>query len=196
MRLAFAATVTPCLAMIPNPREVPRFLESPAAQSLLEPLKASNADAAAQALEYPPGYSSDQLVEDRRSVAEAAKYLFGQFGRVTKAKPFQQQVAFLEVGISGGPEPFWWQAGSRPETRQYIYEVEFEKLGPGFLKILTHTTPSREVATGFAFGLGVNAPEAEARIRAAMGGLMDLMGLPKEHPARSMPLPRWDAPAL
>jgi hypothetical protein len=84
----------------------------------------------------------------------------------------------------------------RTTTRQYIYDVEFENYGRGFLKVLTHTTAARELPVGFALGLDVSAPDAEARIRAAMGGLMDLMGLPPDHPARSMPIPRWQAPEI
>jgi len=192
-RVALIALLT--LAMVPNPDEIPRFLKSQAAQSVIDPLQSSNAKQVALVLEYPPTYTSDQLAQDRKGIAEAVTYLLGQFGRLTNVKPSPSQVVFLEVGIAGGSLPFWWQTSAERVTRQYIYEVEFEKFGPGFLKILTHVTASRELPVGFAFGLDANSPDAEARIRGAMGGLMDLMGLPRDHPARSVPVPKWQAPA-
>jgi hypothetical protein len=195
-RIAIAVAALLCTAMVPNPADVPRFLESPAAKSIADLLQSSNAAEIAAALEYPSTYTAEELARDREGVAGAVAYLIGQFGRMTNARPTRSQVVFIEIGVAGGSTPFWWQAGGEPRTRQYIYDVEFEKFGRGFLKVLTHVTASRELPVGFAFGLDANSPDAESRMRVAMGGLMDLLGVPKDHPARSMPLPKWEAPAI
>lgn len=195
-RVVVVAVALVSIAMVPNPADVPRFLESPAAKSVADLLQASDAAGIAAALEYPSSYTAEELARDREGVAGAVTYLISQFGRMTNARPTRGQVIFIEIGVAGGSAPFWWQAGDESRTRQYIYDVEFEKFGRGFLKVLTHVTASRELPVGFAYGLDANSPDAEPRMRAAMNGLMDLIGVPKDHPARSMPLPKWQAPAI
>ena len=185
-----------CLAMTVSPDDVPRFLESAAAKSVTELLQSPKPEQVAMILEYPRSYTSDQLAEDQKGIAGAVTYLLGEFGLIKGVKPFQEQVTFIEIGVAGGSAPFWWQTDAASQTRQYIYRVDFEKFGPGYLKVLTHLTSSKEIPVAFAFGLDPKSRDAEARIRAAMSGLMDLMGVPKEHPARTMPIPAWQAPAI
>jgi len=195
LRLSCAALL--CLAMVPEADEIPRFLDSPSAQELVDLLESANAHAVAHAIAYPPSYSSDELAEDREGVARATAYLMGEFGRLRSVKPLRKQVVILDIGISGGSEAYWWRGDSGVEnTRQYIYDAAFEEAGQGFVKVLTYVTGSREICVGFSFGFDANNPEAETRIRAAMTGLMDTMGVPKDHPARFAPLPRWQAPAI
>jgi len=182
------------LAAVPAP-EVPRRLDSDAARTLIRLLESSDWSGTAAALAYPPDYTKEDLSKDQLEVAESLRALSGHFGAVSSVRQSDRPLQFYEVGVGGGPRPFWWQSPNAPSrTFQYIYEVRFSAFGPGVIKILTFDSPNGEAPVSIYFGLLISSPESEQRLRRAFNALLDTVGLPSDHPARSMPVPYWESP--
>jgi len=182
------------VAALPPP-ESSRRLDSEAARTVVRFLEASDFSGAATALAYPPDFTKDQLASDQLGVANAIRLLLAEFGALSSVRISERHLQFYEVGVAGGPRPFWWQTPEAPSrTFYYIYEVQFSKFGPGVLKILTFDSPSGEVPVSINFGFLPSVPEADQRVRRAFNGLLDMMGVPGDHPARSMPVPISDSP--
>ena len=193
--VVFLVACSLCLGAVQNQPEIRRLVDGPASRSLVQVLSAGNMRTAAQALAYPANYSASELETDTKSVAEALRVLHSHFGQLSATEPEVEVVQFYEVGVGTGPQPFWWESSQPPsQTRQYIYRARFSRAGPGFIKILTRTTPGGEQPVSIYFGLSVSLPSSKARIEAAYQSLLDGIGLPAGHPARPLGVDSWQAP--
>ena len=182
-------------APIPKPTECVRSLDGAAPQSIIALVKRGDATAVVQAFKYPSYYNYTQLSESQKYDAKGIAVLLEQFGTVTAVTPFSQAVEFFQLGVGSGPRPFWWRLpGSDSETREYIYEVQFSRVGTGLLRVMTHKTRSTESPVFVGFGIKAESPEAAARIREIDLALREA-GAPKERQGQERPRPfvLWQA---
>ena len=121
----------------------------------MQALARADAKTAAAQLHYPPSYSESERSEDAAGVAQSLSFLLDRFGRPGRIEPTRDPSipSFFEVGSGGGDMPYW-QSLSPFRTLDFVYDVWFEKFGPGFLVVRVFVPaegPPREVQrVGFA----------------------------------------------
>ena len=176
-----------CAAAPAPPPPISRSLDSPIARRAINLLVEGDAKDLARLLAYPESYSAEERDRDITSVMRSIDALLRAFGKPRGVKVTPNSLRYYEIGVTGGPRPFWWEPdGSRANTRAYYYEVDFATHGAGYIKILTRVKDGSERAVGVGMGLPADRPPSRVRMRNAYQAVLDSQGAPPNHPARKV----------
>jgi len=178
-----ACTMAMLLASCPGSLQGEDAAWEGAARKFTTQLATEGPDAAARAMMYPPLLSGDELTSERGSVSRALNFGIERFGIPRASAPAKRRVEFFEFLIGTGESPSWWRS-SGATGRDVVLLSSFDRLGPGVLKltVVEEAGLLRVVAVGF--GLETNRLGAEREIRDATDTLLDILDVPKDHPAR------------
>ena len=133
----------------------------------------------AKLFHYPPSYSPRERAADESSVAEALAWLITKIGAPHSIKSRSETAEFFELGVFGGDNAYWAARSPIIET-VHLFDVTFEELGPGYLKVLVlghPETAGREVHA-VAFGIPASKPGAKEQAIELILGLSKQMGAP------------------
>lgn len=142
---------------------------------------AANADAKSMAklFHYPPSYSEAERREDQEAVAESLEWLLSKTGTPQDVAARNVPADFYEVGVFGGDNPYW-ESISPIDEIQFLYDVTFPNLGPGYLKILLLRPKSGSSGEIHMAGIGIptTTPGAKERAIELVLGLIEQSGTP------------------
>jgi hypothetical protein len=141
--------------------------------------EASDAKGLSRLFHYPPDMSEAERHKDAEGVSKSLSWLLSEFGKPTSIQPNRSPVEFYEVGVFGGTNEYWRSRSPIPET-QFLYDVKFSNLGPGYFKVLVLNSGAgagRELH-GASFGIPIATPRAKDKAIELMIGLMKNSGTP------------------
>jgi hypothetical protein len=130
------------------------------AQQLLGLLRSRDFDAIATAIPTPAEFTEEEVATFRREIRHMLRLFSAEFGTFTGGKPVADGTRLYSVSVRAA-------TGYNCRIAVTTYEVEFSKLGPGYLNMVyCDDRPDLKVAT-VAFGLAQSAPSARERVVAA-----------------------------
>jgi hypothetical protein len=147
------------------------------ADRAIQLIERGSAEDVAELLHYPPTYTEAERKEDSGAVADSIRFLLGRTGQISNPKPWLKPAEFFEVGAGGGDMPYW-QSLSPLRTIDYVYSVQYEKLGSGFLKVRAFKHPSIPKPAIMSIGIGfpVADPDSKKLVIALIRGLTEHKG--------------------
>lgn len=141
--------------------------------------KASDAAGLSKLFHYPPEMSEAERKKDTEGVSKSLTYLLSEFGTPKSIHLSTSTAEFYELGVFGGTNAYWKSRSPISET-QFLYDVTFSKLGPGYLKVLILNSGAgagRELHAA-SFGIPITAPRAKDTAIDLMVGLINDSGMP------------------
>jgi hypothetical protein len=179
----------------PPAPQIPRYIDSASSRKIVNLLVAGDPSMVAKAISYPEDYTPQQIEAERTALTRAIEAMLRVFGKPRDVKAIESGLRYYEIGIFGGPKPYWWESeGSREHTRQYFYEANFASHGYGYIKVMTRTNKSPEAPVAVALCLPVDRPPSRVRMRAAYNAVLDSQGAPANHPIRKSEIPVFEVP--
>ncbi len=123
--------------------------------------------------QYPPAYSSGELLDDKRAVSKGLSLLVGRFGSPSVVGPSETFRYFYHVGSGGGTVAYWATIPTSSVTT-HVYEVGFEFAGEGFIKVdvVSIENGAAPRIKAIEFGLPAERPEAKQLVVLTMKELL------------------------
>ncbi len=130
-------------------------------ESCMKNIQKQDFDSALELFHFPPGYTDKELKKDKEAVLEHILLFNNEFGKIITYKPNQGYAEYYHLMAGGGDIVYW---GEHPRNINLVYEVEFDKEGPGIVNfVLNNVTGDWEIQM-IGYGLLASNKDAKKRI--------------------------------
>jgi hypothetical protein len=176
--------------------ETQRVRDGEVSRGLVDTLAAQKLRASARAFWLPSAYSAVERNAELRQLESGLAAVLRGFGSPSAIEPTDASVQIYGVTVGSGPRPAWWeQEPGFVEARKYVYAVSFARLGRGYVVVTTALGKAEQVVS-VSFGLPSAKSGSQAEVAAVFSQLLDVHGVPGDHPVRTSPIPPVNLPAL
>lgn len=149
-----------------------------AARQIVDSLARSDVRAVASSLHYPPTYTAEERDDDVASVSKLLRFLLDQFGEPGNLRTTAERHVFFRLGTSGGDVPYWESISPYP-NRMVVFQVDFAKLGPGFVMVemISLDGGAPHVVKGVELGLPAEKSGSKEQILQQFEAMLTHMGV-------------------
>lgn len=135
-----------------------------AGQEAIQLLRSNQFQAVANRMHYPPTYTPKELEKDRTDVSRALAFLASEFGRFESAERATGVFTFYNLEVRSGEANYWEKQQNNGQDGFLRYRVNYERLGPGFLKVSFYDRNDVFELRSVSFELDASQPGAKYRI--------------------------------
>ena len=119
----------------------------------------------------PSYFSESKIIEERQGIEDALNLLSNEFGSISDLNVNQEKVKWINLEIIGGDVDF---VKSNPNFTQYVFKVNFSKLGNGFIIIRLYENKANPKIRSVGYAL-TDSPQNRDVIKHIGKKLMNLM---------------------
>jgi hypothetical protein len=176
--------------------ETTRLNDGAVPRAFVKHLASADLHASVQAFWLPSAYSVAERDSELEQLESSLAAVTREFGAPSSIEAAGSSFQMYDVTVGSGPRPAWWeQEPGFVQTRQYVYSANFPRLGAGYLVVTTAASDSERVVS-VSFGLPTADGRAKDRVASVFSKLLDLHGVPEDHPLRTRPIPPTHVPGL
>ncbi len=115
-------------------------------------------DSASKLFHIPAFYTQEQVSHEKEAAVKVLELLRNEFGKITSYQSPGGQYNFHRVMFGTGDLRYW---NKRPRRSKVVYEVEFSKLGRGYITLVLVNIKKKTEIRQIIYGLPMDSPGAE-----------------------------------
>ena len=119
--------------------------------------------AASELFHIPASYTEEQVSQETEAVVKVLELLRNEFGKIKSYRSPSGPFSFFKVMFGTGDLRYWKK---HPNLTRAVYEVEFSKLGKGYVVIALVNLKNKIEVREIAYGLHKSRPAAEDTVTA------------------------------
>ncbi len=128
--------------------------------------------AASELFHIPASYTQEQASQEKESAVKVLELFHKEFGQVTSSRMPSEPYRYYNVMFGTGDLNYW---NKYPSFTQVPYEVEFSKLGKGYVLIALVNINKKTEIRQISFALPVESPGAKKSVTAIMNKMMSML---------------------
>lgn len=127
---------------------------------------------ASKLFHIPALYTQEQVSNEKEAAVKVLRLLRNEFGKITSYRSPSGSYSFHKVMFGTGDLRYW---SIHPRLRKVVYEVEFSKLGRGYITIALVNITKRTEIRQITYGLPTDSPGAENSVSAIVNKMNSML---------------------
>ncbi len=127
---------------------------------------------ASKLFHIPASYTQEQVSHEKEATVKVLELIRNEFGKITSYRSPSGSYSFHRVMFGTGDLRYW---NKHPRFTKVVYEVEFSKLGRGYITIALVNINKKTEIRQIIYGLPMNSPGAENNTSIIVNKIMSIL---------------------
>ena len=134
---------------------------------------------------YPSKFKGQKLSEEQAMISSSVSHATNNFGQILSVDSPKVLSKWVSVGIMAGSVNWWYAEHPNSQTRRYLLNVKYSKIGNGCLIILTNQPLiNTEKVVSLSYCTYINNKEGIVATKKTYSDIFDTFGIPQDSEER------------